>query len=279
MYHILAMTVNAAAPANTALVRIIDPAFDDNGTNFRFTELYKIIGALGLGATITRWRLNVPTYNSIIQHQFERLNQTATIADQAQPDDRVDDPLWIPMNEPVGYDVTGTGAAAQYTGLLWVAPRDWSPRKDLPPDPLGVMPFSPLLCIRATATPTSVANAWVNDAAITLESTPRGGWYRVEGLDAFRANGQAVRLHFRRSPKYGQRELRPGSICRESQATRQATMDRFVSRIGPLGYFHTQELPTVDILAADAAATSIELRIYCRLVSLAGQGQPPFAGY
>jgi len=279
MYHLLAAQLNTGgAVTNSAMTRALDPTIDSDGTSFRFTERYKLFGALMIGATVTRGRLNAPSLNNVVQHQIEHINRALTIQDQTVPADYLDEPYRLPLNEPVAVEVSDT-AAEQTQALLWIAPESWKPTHPTFRDPLGLFPESAPMLARFTSPPTSVANAWVNDQAITFETTPRGGWYAVVGLDAFRANGLAIRLNFRRGPNYNGRRMRPGVICRESLATRPVPYDKFTKRLGLLGYFHTQELPTLDLLASDAAATLIEGRMLLKFVSTAGQDSPPFVGY
>lgn len=247
-----ALGVNAA---DTQVNAVADPEFSVRNNNFMFSEDYNLIAAFYHAANATRARLDVPSINGVGRHQLWPVERSATIPDMPGFQDQRDYPMPLPTFEEVGLQGSNNLGAAteQSRGYLWLGTSDWS--RSLPRG------ARQKVCLRATATIATVADAWSADTALTLADNIRGGVYIVIGAQVQAANSLAFRLNFRNGNLYRSRKLRPGALC--ADAIGNTPRWEFDMGFGVWGSFQSMELPAIQVLATAAAGVAHEIRLHC----------------
>jgi hypothetical protein len=170
----------------------------------------------------------------------------------------------IPQNEEFQMQITSTGVGRKDAAIVIGSPQ-WSRAI-----PQGSDPLSQPICIRATGAIAGVANAWSGPSPITFTQSLRGGVYAVIGASSQGLLSQYFRLDFPRSVMYRGRKMRPGWVTTTAVANLEharVQMDRF--HLGVWGYFHTFELPQMEVFNNATGAATQEIRLW-----LVYMGQP-----
>lgn len=250
MFHTLAYTGNFAGTQTLAnLPAITDTIITSRSNDYIVTDDFRLGLAYGLGSTLSELRFNWPSLISYGYHQIYEYDLQGTTAalvpDRPALVDYLSSPIKIPLDEQL--DVQASVAAAtteQAYLLLWIFTPDHQFTV-----PTGVQ----RLTLRATyAFTPGTANVWSGAQALTFETTFKGGWYSVVGMDVKDATSIAARLIFPKARTYNGRALRPGCLCRTTQANRAP--ERFMGKLGVFGVFNSFELPAIEVLPSTTAA-------------------------
>lgn len=250
MIHLAAYSGNFASTTTLGnLPAVTDTILTTRNNDFIVTDDFRLGLAYGLGSTITELRFNWPTLNAYGFHQiYEYDYQGTTIPlppDRPALIDYISQPMVVPKDEQLDVQITNAPATTeQDTLLVWL----FTPNHSYA-IPAGIQ----RLTIRATyAFTPAAAYAWSGAQVLTFETTFRGGWYYIVGMDVFDAKGVAARLIFPKGTPYNGRVLRPGVICRSVISNRSA--ERFIGRLGVFGFFNSFEQPYIEVLANAASA-------------------------
>ncbi len=257
MFALLAYTgTNAGAAVYQDLSAAIDPDFTQRNLHYTFTEPYDLLQAFLAGDDITNARILVPSWNAI--GEFQLFPPNAVAADTILPNGSH---IWfgdmrpeIPVNEEFQMQQSSSAALAQGTHFIWIGTKDWN--RNLPRGRLAIP-------IRATGAVATTAFTWSATGALAFAQAMRGGVYAVVGAACQCVNALAFRLIFPRTKMYHGRKLRPGGICVNAWNDREPLLDvadRF--RLGVWGYFHTFELPQLEIFGNVAGAAVQEVRLW-----------------
>ena len=253
MFHTIAYSQNYTAAQTLAqLNAVADTVLTTRSNDFIVTDDFRLGLAYGLGSSTTELRFNWPTYIAYGYHQLYQFDYQGT-TNPVPPDrpaliDYLSQPMVVPKDEQLDIQVSNAapvGGELNYV-LLWL----FTPAHAFT-IPNGIQRLS----IRATFsfTPGAVS-AWSGGQVLTFETTFRGGWYAVVGLDVKETTSVAARLIFPKGSPYNGRILRPGVLCRTAVANRAP--ERFMGRLGTYGTFHSFELPQIEILPGTTAAKS-----------------------
>jgi hypothetical protein len=248
MFHLLAYNRNASADTNHDMLAVTDPVFSQRNSHFIFSEPYQAIGLAGFGVSATEFRLNMPSVLVYGYHNIWPLNASLTPPSFPRIQDLKQIPFYLPLNEECAWQVTDPGA--EYTEVfMWITPA----------------PFQPMLApmdmnrrrtnIKWTMTYTQVQHGWSGPAAITLEQTPRGGWYSINGAYCYSANAQAFRLFLPRAATEAGRILRPGDLV--THAIGDMIIPRWATTFGEWGRFHTFELPQAEFYSDGSGSDTV----------------------
>jgi hypothetical protein len=238
---------------NLDLAAASDPDFSQRNSHYIFTESYRLLGSVAVGASLTRGRIQVPTVNAVGEFALWNANRSATVPSNAQWDNFYDMPLQLPQNEEfqIQYSNNLGAATEQEQVLVYLATDDWSANL-----PRGRQ----LLQARATITVTPTVNAWSGAGAITMSQSLRGGVYAVIGCIVQGTNSAFFRIIFPRYRLYHGRKLRPGSVVQNAVGD----VPFFYFRdgafpFGEWGRFHTFELPQFEFFGITAASTTYQI--------------------
>lgn len=262
--------VAGVADANVDMTAAVDADFSQRNNHYIFTNRFRLARAWAIGASMTRARFQIPTWNAIGEWAIFNVNRLITPPANTQCDSYFPMPPRIPINEELQVqDSNNLGAATEIESVgIQLLTDDWTPQL-----PAGMAMFT----IRATGTTTWTINAWSGPIAITLASQLRGGVYAVVGAQLQAGNSSFFRIVFPRYRLYGGQRLRPGGPCQN--AVGNVTQNQpypWNLDMGEWGRFHTFELPSIDVFGTAAASTAWVL--YLTLVylgedvSLLGQG-------
>lgn len=245
-----------AAAVYTDLTAAVDQEFTQRNNHYTFTEPYELLASCYGGDDVTNGRLLMPSWNAI--GEFSLWPPNISAADTILSPPRVQ---WfdgarpeLSVNEELQAQITSTAAMAIGYDALWIVTKDWT--RNLPRGRLTIP-------VRATGAVALTATTWSAAGAITLAQGLRGGVYAVVGASCFVANGLAFRLIFPRSKMYHGRKLRPGWLCNEALGDIDAApiaSDPFA--LGVWGYFHTFELPQIELFGNAAGAATQEIRLW-----------------
>lgn len=246
----------AGAAVYTDLTAAVDQEFTQRNNHYTFTEPYELLASVYGGDDVTNGRLLLPSWNAIGEFSLWPPNISAT-------DDILAPPLvqWfdgarpeLSINEELQSQITSTAAMALGYNALTIVTKDWT--RNLPRGRLTIP-------VRATGAVALTAATWSAAGALTLAQGLRGGVYAVVGARCFCADALAFRLIFPRSKMYHGRKLRPGwlgvNALGDQEAPRVAT-DPFC--FGVWGYFHTFELPQIELFGNAAGAATQEVRLW-----------------
>lgn len=238
---------------------VADPEFAPRNSHFIFTEDYKLMGAVAMGATITRANIQIPTLNA-----YGRFNVWPLMISSAKvlSPPRV---MWlypngpaIPKNEEFTVKVTD-GASENAAALMFIQTPGHT--RNLPNTDV-------LIPVRATSTITQVANGWSAQSALTMEQTLRGGVYSIIAAEAVGVNSLLFRFNFPTARNYKGRKIRPGWLCQDVIGDLPETrmhIDPFY--LGEWGRFHSFELPQVEIYTVAASGSvAHEFRLWLAYV-------------
>jgi len=260
MHGLLAYTGNNSTPSNNFdMTAASDPDFSSRNGHYIFSQLetYKILYLWAQCAHITDARLLAPTFSALNSDGFRitgfqkkaGLGGTPTLYDRFYPAG-----VMLPTVEEIQFQ-SSSGTIEQTWGLMCIQTPDW--KREIPVGPIIVMEGT-------TSSFTPSANVWSGGQNITLTSNPRGGVYAVlratcqQAADSF-----AFRIIFPRHPNYKGRKMRPGWVCQNAVAD----FDDVITQVDPYhlspwGWFHTFELPQVEIFASTSAAMTPIVRLW-----------------
>lgn len=231
---------SAAAGINAVLTGL--PAVSDPHVRVNVNDviipvgLNKIIGALPVGATITRAQLQSPSLRRFINQELAPLDAAAIPSSPSLYIPYVFDPLTLDEQEALNAFITNT-ASDRETVLVWLA--------DGPPSPID----ADFRTCRFTATTTLAVGGWTN-CILTADQVLPAGRYSVIGMRARSAGLIAARLVF---TGY---QWRPGVPGVQAATHNQYAYWR-QGNIGEYGRFDHNTPPTIDCLSntADTSET------------------------
>lgn len=259
MHVLLAYAGNNATPSNNFdMSALTDSDFSQRNSHYIFTEDYGLAYIMSQCAHITDARLLAPTFSALNSDGFRvagiqkkaGVGGVPTLADRYLPK-----PVMLPRNEEIQFQ-SSSGTIEEAWGLMSLVPPSWT----------RAMPSGPMIVMEGT-TPsfTPAANVWSGPQTLNLTANPRGGVYAVVGASCQQAaDTLAFRLIFPRHPFYKGRKLRPGWIAQNAAGDFEDVItqyDRF--HLGVWGWFHTFELPQVEVLATTSAAMTPIFRLWC----------------
>jgi hypothetical protein len=255
MYHTLGYFLsNTGAAANTDI-----PAINDGGTitirnnHFIFTAPFEIPLISGWGAGLTAEQLFCPTWNAINIPQIYPTNLAIVPGSNPNQMDIRDYPLAIPLNEEIAVQATnGSGGTDPEYAVLHIRPPGGPPMgPSAPASPLGNLGR---ILAQFTWTGALTAGVWSATNAITLSNTIKGGTYCVRGLYIVVAHALAYRVNFVRAPYYRGIKLLPGGLVENAYGNVPAKIG--INPLGPLGFFNTFELPSLQILGTTTTGSA-----------------------
>jgi hypothetical protein len=254
----LAALVYSAGAAGVNTVNLdfsaaTDPDFSIRNSHYIFTEPYKLLGTISVGASLTRGRFQVPTWNAIGEFTLWRANRSANVPANPQADLFLNYPADVPQNEEFQVQWSNNLGASteQEQTLILLGTQDYN--QNIPRGRLR-------LNVRATATVTPTVNAWSGPVAITLSQSLRGGVYSVVGMNVQGTNSAFWRIIFPRYRLYHGRKLRPGWVVQTAVGDVPFTpIDQEMTWPGELGRFHTFELPAVEFFGITAGSTTYQI--------------------
>src|SRR6266851_8400000 len=96
VYNLPAAGINAV---NTDMVAAVDPDFSQRSSHYIFTEQYRLLGAIFVGASVIRGRYQVPHWNAIGEVVITQANRSLQPPSNPQWDWNEVRPPAIPLNE------------------------------------------------------------------------------------------------------------------------------------------------------------------------------------
>jgi hypothetical protein len=240
VYHLFAYagaktdsTANEAAPAvsDQTLTRT------SNGGQYLIPFDGTILFAAVFNDTITRARLNYPSYRDLGLPEVFPLNATA------EPSADLEICLWgkdgprVRQGEEFGVDTSNGASTVDNVAAIVALMKDMTP-----------IPPGRRFTVRGTAAQTLVANAWTS-ASIALDQTLPYGRYGVIGMAVTCNDGFAGRLIFP-----GQNQFRPGVVAGETTLVLDPRQNGRAGQFGLLGTFDQTSPPQLEILGGTAGA-------------------------
>lgn len=226
-------TANEAAPAvaDASMTRTA------NANQYLMPADLLVIGAVAWNDTITRARLNFPSYRDVGLPEIFPLNRTAlSTVDYDVCIWGVNGPR-VRKTEELGVDTSnGASTVDNVTVGLFVADR------------IDGIPAGRRFTVRGTALQTLVLNAW-SIGTLTLDQTLPFGRYGVIGMQAACANGLLARLVFPNSSQW-----RPGCPVGDTILVNDFRQNFRQGQFGLLGTFDQTSPPQVEILGGAAGA-------------------------
>lgn len=249
-----------AGASNVDFSAASDPDFTQRNSHYVFTEQYELACVASCGASLTKGRFQVPTWNAIGEFNLWGANRSATVPTNNVIDNYYYLTLPIPQNEEFQVQWSNNLGASteQEQSLLVFTTQDWSANL-----PNGRLPIR----ARASFTVTPTVAAWSGPQTITLSSNLRGGVYAVVGARCQGTNSFAFRIIFPRYRLYHGRKLRPGWVVQNAVGDAPfASGLNDTLFMGEWGRFHTFELPQVEVFGITAG--SVTYQVFLDLVFL-----------
>ncbi len=214
-----------------------DPILTTSGDNLT-SPGSRLYGAYANGTSLTRARLTSPTLRKKALLELAPVDRAAEPSSPAPFHDFFDKPVLMAEGEVVNAQAAedGMGATIMRVGA-WIG------------SALDPLPTGDIFSTRATGTTTLGTEGWTN-VTLTYDTSIEVGYYAVAGMRAEAAGAIFARLVF---PKLSHR---PGVVAFD--AAGDLDVERFrAGRAGMWGWFHSNQLPTVDFfsLSADTAET------------------------
>lgn len=267
LHHLLAYNlVDAAGTATLAdSAAFADQSFSQRNGHYIFTEDYQLLTSLVMGAGATDGRLNMPSINAIGFHHLWGVTRGATVGSPVVIGDNRDAPILLPKYEEMSVQLSdNNGAATNIQALLVIGPPNWSLNL-----PTGLRRLTVKFTIAALATGLL---SWAGLTPIVFESTLKGGWYSVVGVECEGTNLLAFQINFPRFPLVNNRKLLPGTWAINAIGNLPAYYQR--DWLGWWGSFHTFEPPQIQ--AMSLAGGNIAVTGYMDLI-FHGDTQPPWS--
>ncbi len=218
---------------------LADPTMTVSGDNIQIPDYASmLIGAMGIGANLTRAQLQSPSLRRTINYEIRGLNVNAEPLNPPVASFFPTAPIQLDVDEQLqahmAEDAAGASAA---TILVWLA------------DKAVEAVEGEIFTVRVTNATTLVANAWTN-GALTFDQVLPVGRYAIVGARFESAGLLAFRFLFQGSTP------RPGGIGCDAAADLEVPGQRY-GKWGVWGEFQSTTPPTVDFLSvsADTAQT------------------------
>jgi len=237
VFHLAAYFKSIAQNAYTELSAVSDDYLTLSGSNrFLMREDTDLVLAVALGLTIDRARLNSPSLRNMGGTHLWPVEKAAVPGARPSVVNLLDFPFTLPKSEELVVEAYQTSAGAEgETVLLWLQ----NSREPLPQ--------GDVYRVRGTSTTAAVANAWTS-AVLTLDQALPPGRYALINSLCQSTNGIAHRWIVPNQLE------RPGmlSVTAIANQTSPIFTER---RLGTMGYFLNDALPTLQVMcnAADAA--------------------------
>lgn len=242
MQHLAAFAESidpAGALVNLAAVN--DDSLFTSGDDVRVpNELPFLLGEAALldGTAEDQAQIQSPSLRQVANIDLEPIGEGLVWGDPAEYQYHPHAPLPLRGDEAINFLVNSNpAAAALHYGLVWFG--------DGPQQAVNGNVYS----VRATATLTAVATAWVN-ATLTFAQDLPVGMYDVVGMRCRVAGGVAARLNFIGGA------WRPGVPAVANMDDVVGSEFRF-GRSGVFGSFHTNTPPSLEVIAAAGAVTPV----------------------
>lgn len=241
----------AALAVNDPLPAIADQSVSISGGNpnaYIFNTEVSIIGAYGIGTSLTRARLSAPSLRDLSLPYIRPLERAAQVPDWPQFSDYRDYPTRVIATDDLGVEVSNDLAMGteRNSVALWFT-------EGLSPAPQGRV-----VTFRGTATPNPAAGVW-GAQVITLDQGIPGGLYSVIGMDCFGdADLILARLIFvgQRSP------WRPG-IIGGLNAGRSLRGTFRMGQWGEFGRFNSYQPPQLEVWGGGAVNLALDVYLDC----------------
>lgn len=262
MYHTLVYNLSAAAAGatNSDMTAATDTEMSVRNSHYIFTERYRMLAAALVGVSVIRGRIQVPKWNSVGEFVLFNANRALQPPSNPQWDDYRSIAPEIPTNEE--FQVQASNNLAMMTEVencvVQIADDSWTQNIDR---------GEQTMMIRATSAITTVANVWTGAQAITLSQSLRGGVYAIVGTAVQGTNAVAYRWIFPRNKLYHGRRLRPGGLMQTAIGDNLSNnTPPWLMPWGVQGYFHTFELPSIELFGT--AAATVTYQIFFMIVRL-----------
>jgi hypothetical protein len=212
--------------------------------------------AWALGASITDMRIDSPSMSIPARTHIVPGMRSASVPSRPFGTYFFEDPIQVPLQEEVATQVSNNlGAATENEWAIAIlTPPYWN--NQFKP---GV-PFSPAgpreVLIKFTATIVVSNLLFSAAAALTLAENLKGGWYALRWGQVQVSLGIAFRWIFPRQRPQARRPYRPGWLCSNALGDTPEEM-QWLKRFGDCGYFHSSELPQIEVLAPTGAGTAV----------------------
>lgn len=260
MHHLIAWTgSNPGATNNFDLTAVTDTIVGTRNGHFIFTDPLRIAYLFAQSTLITDARLLSPTFAAVNSDGFRiagfqrkaGVGGTPTLADRY-----IANPIALPTNEEIQGQASKSAAGAEQQWVLAsIVTPGWNRNIDTGPQ---------MMMEATTASFTPAANVWSGAQNIVMNANPRGGVYAVVGASLQQAaDTLAFRMIFPRQGSYNGRFYRPGWIAQNAIGDFEdviTQVDRY--HLGVWGYFHTFELPMVEVFTPISAAMTPVLRMW-----------------
>lgn len=255
-YNGAAVGVNAS---NTDLSAVTDPDFSQRNNHYIFTEQYQLLGAMMVGANVTRGRFQVPTWNALGEVILFNANRSLQPPSNSQWDWYGPMGPMIPQKEEFQCQVSnnlGAGTEQENIALL-LATNDWS--ANIPRGLTTGVSVGGVFPVRVSFTVTPTINVWSGGQALTFSQSLRGGAYSVVGATVQGTNAAFFRMIFPRYKLYNGRKLRPGGPIQNAVGDFiNSQIQPWMIGLGEWGRFHTFEPPTIEVLGTTAGAITYQ---------------------
>lgn len=241
MFHLAAWSASFNSAALTEIAPINDGIIPiASGANqFIPEEDMWILGAMAMGATMTRARLNSALIRQINPWYIRPIEPAVAPGSRAGYMDLSSYPFRIRGQENLVAEVVQAfGGAERETVLALLAPVKYG----LP----GGIPVGNQFRIRWTSTTAAVANVW-SLITVTYETGLPAGRYAVVNSTVFSANGQAHQMIF------DNQYYRPGAPS-VATAVSQPPWPFIVPSYGVWGTFYAYSPPRIQVLCNGADA-------------------------
>jgi hypothetical protein len=232
-------TLTVAANSENEIQAVVDNYFTIQNNHFLPQRDVNLLYACGMGATITKQRINTPSLGVITSPFIMPLS--GVLGASSPQKIRWFDPTELKLSKLEELQVFTTHTAATAEQNVTVFGFDMGQIAEPPGN---------VYCIRGTGTATLVATTWTNINPIVWQNTLPNGLYAVVGAAFQSATCLAGRIIFENTP------YRPGAVGQ--QAITDWTNDIFRNGgLGVWGQFHNYAMPQIEFLAsgADAAET------------------------
>lgn len=264
MYGTLVYSDSAAAAGatNDDQSAAVDPDFTRRNSHYIFTMPLSLLSVSLIGASVKFGRWQAPTWNGRGEFDIYAANRSLNPPSN---------PLWdyyfpavqaIPQNQEIQLQVSNnlSTGTEQETSVVNIGTQDWS--QNLPTGLYDIM-------LHATVTLTPTVNAWNMNNAISFSTNPLGGVYALLGSVVVGGNAVAYRWVFPRTRLYYGVRMRPGGIVSNTYGNvPNLQLGQIFTQWGVQGFFHTFELPQLDIFGTAASSTTYDCFMYCRFLGM-----------
>lgn len=259
MYHLLGWFASLAAGVNQQLLAMADQQFSRQGNDYQMPTPGHIVWAYSSGVTITGSRIVTPSTRLRGHPQIWPFNGALLPTDDPNIMDIRDKPLKIAKEENLRVEASQSAAGPNNHHAFLAFYRN-------PPN--FNINFPDCRWVKATASVTTVANAWSQLGSIVFEDTLEGGSYAIYGMSAFFATAVAARLVFQNQND------RPGVIAHATAILKPGELFR-EKELGLYGVFDTYSPPQLEVV--DNATATVTYNLWLAIAKADGF-QPPFRG-